>query len=170
MRLRVFLVLPIAAWAFAISGTALADKPVFTDPLDGAPIQVPMKPGETETPALEQFKKTGENPYRGNASAVAEGKALYDQWCQVCHSADATGNMGPSLVGKDHVYKQTSTDVGMFSIIYAGASGAMQPFSRRDLTQDGMLKVIAYVRSLDKSAGNGADKGAVEGADKPAER
>jgi cytochrome c-L len=38
----------------------------------------------------------------------------------------------------------------MFSIIYAGASGAMQPFSKRDLTQDDMLKIIAYIRSLDQ--------------------
>ncbi|MFP5406296.1 MAG: hypothetical protein ACLGHY_08145 [Gammaproteobacteria bacterium] len=68
----------------------------------------------------------------------------------MCHAADATGNMGPSLVAKDHVYPQTSTDPGMFAIIYAGASGAMQPFAKRDLTQDGMLKIIAYVRSLSK--------------------
>jgi cytochrome c-L len=150
MHLPASWLLALAVSALAISGIARADKPVFTHPLDGAPIQVPLKPGEIETPALKQFKETGENPYRGDAAAVADGKALYEQWCQVCHSADATGNMGPALVGKNHIYKQTSTDVGMFSIIYAGASGAMQPFSKRDLTQDGMLKIIAYVRSLDK--------------------
>ena len=34
--------------------------------------------------------------------------------------------MGSTLVGKNVVYKQVLTDPGMFSIIYGGASGAMQ--------------------------------------------
>jgi cytochrome c-L len=38
----------------------------------------------------------------------------------------------------------------MFSIIYGGASDAMQSFARHDMQQDQMLKIIAYVRSLDK--------------------
>src|SRR5690606_35073175 len=128
------------ALAALVGAVAHADKPVFKHPLDGAPIQTPLKPGESETPALKQFKDTGVNDYRGNAAAVAEGKALYNRWCQVCHGADGTGNMGPSLVGSQHVYAQTATDPGMFAIIYAGASGAMQPFGNRDLTQDDMLK------------------------------
>lgn len=129
---------------------AAADKPVFTDPLNGKPIDVPVKAGEVETPALKQFKGTGANVYRNDATAVQAGKALYDQWCQVCHNSDATGKLGPALIGNQHIYPQTATDVGMFAIIYGGASGAMQAFSKRDLTQDDMLKIIAYVRSLDK--------------------
>jgi cytochrome c-L len=127
-----------------------ADKPVFRHPFDGKPIEVPLKPGEKETPALKQFKQTGVNVYRNDASAVQAGKALYEQWCQACHNSDASGKIGPPLIGGQHIYPQTSDDVGMFSIIYAGASGAMQPFSVRDLSQDEMLRIIAYVRSLDR--------------------
>jgi len=58
--------------------------------------------------------------------------------------------MGPSLVGKDVVYKQVLTDAGMFSIIHGGASGAMQSFHRRGMKQDELLRIIAYVRTLDK--------------------
>ena len=43
------------------------------------------------------------------------------------------------------------TDVCQFEILYGGASGAMQSFARRGMTQDQMLKVIAYVRSLKKT-------------------
>jgi cytochrome c-L len=39
----------------------------------------------------------------------------------------------------------------MFEIIYGGASGAMQSFARRGLTQDQILRIMAYVRSLKKS-------------------
>jgi hypothetical protein len=38
----------------------------------------------------------------------------------------------------------------LLSIIYGGASGAMQSFFRRGMQQDQMLKIIAYVRTLDK--------------------
>jgi cytochrome c-L len=58
--------------------------------------------------------------------------------------------MGPTLVGKDLVYPQALTDPGMFSIIYGGASGAMQSFFRRGMKQDQILRIIAYVRTLDK--------------------
>ena len=42
------------------------------------------------------------------------------------------------------------TDPGMFAIIYGGANGAMQSFQRRGTKQDEMLRIIAYVRTLDK--------------------
>ena len=58
--------------------------------------------------------------------------------------------MGPTLLGPDHVYKQAQTDPGMFSIIYAGATGVMQSFDRRRMPQDQMLRIIAYVRTLDE--------------------
>jgi cytochrome c-L len=48
------------------------------------------------------------------------------------------------------VYPQALTDPSMFSIIYGGASGEMQSFFRRGMQQDQMLKIIAYVRTLDK--------------------
>jgi cytochrome c-L len=48
------------------------------------------------------------------------------------------------------VYKQVLTDPGMFAIIHGGASGAMQPFHRLGMKQDEMLRIIVYVRTLDK--------------------
>lgn len=138
----------ILASLLAVSLAPAAQPVVFPHPFDGKPIATPLKDGEVETDALRQFKATGVNSHRQNPSAIAEGKALYEHWCQVCHSADATGKMGPSLVGKAFTYAQTANDAGMFAIVYGGASGAMQGFAVRDLTQDGMLKIIAYVRSI----------------------
>ena len=124
-----------------------AEKPVFRHPFDGQPIEVPE--AKTKTPALERFKQTGENAYRDDCTAIEQGKALYEQWCQVCHNSDGSGKMCPALIGSEHVYRQTSTDPGMFAILYVGASGAMQSFASR-MSQDEMLRVIAYVRTLGK--------------------
>jgi cytochrome c-L len=122
----------------------------FKDPLDNSPMTFQLHPGEVETPAVRNFKATGVNEYRDNPEAIAEGKRLYVSNCIVCHGTDGTGNMGPTLVGKDVVYKQALTDPGMFSIIYGGASGAMQSFFRRGMTQDQILRIVAYVRTLEK--------------------
>ena len=134
----------------AVSFVAAGDVADFKNPLDNSPMTFELQPGEIETPAVKKFKETGDNDYRGNADAMADGKKLYVSNCIVCHGADGTGKMGPTLVGKDVVYKQVLTDPGMFSIIYGGASGAMQSFHRRGMKQDEMLRIIAYVRTLDK--------------------
>ena len=113
--------------AMTVSFVKAGDVADFKSPLDNSPMTFELQPGEVETPAVKKFKD-----------------------CIVCHGADGTGKMGPTLIGKDVVYKQVLTDPGMFSIIYGGANGAMQSFHRRGMKQDEMLRIVAYVRTLDK--------------------
>src|SRR6202522_763224 len=144
-RCGVVLLAALAVNAMAISYVTAGDVADFKNPLDNSPMTFELQAGEAETPAVKKFKETGDDDYRGNADAIADGKKLYVSNCIICHGADATGKMGPTLVGKDVVYKQVLTDPGMFSIIYGGASGAMQSFHRRGMKQDEMLRIIAYV-------------------------
>jgi cytochrome c-L len=147
---RYFPSLAILAAVSGITFTAASGQPQFTSPLDDGPLEVKTLPGETITEGVQKFYDTGQNPYKGDAAALADGKRIYETFCQACHLPDGGGRIGPSLIGDTHHYPRFTTDKGMFEIIYGGATGAMQPFGKR-LTQDQILRVMAYVRSLKKT-------------------
>ena len=118
---------------------------VFRHAFDNSVLAVSPRPGETVTAAVQEFIKTGKNP--GSQEAWQEGKKLFEDTCANCHAPDGSGGMGPSLIDDNVVYERIKNDVGLFEVIYGGAAGAMQPFGKR-LTQDQILKVMTYVRSL----------------------
>lgn len=142
----------VALGGLVLAGTMLAaetPKIQFKHIAFDTPLDVKPRPDEKITPAVQQFYETGKDPYVGNPQALAEGKKLYDQWCAGCHMPDGSGGMGASLIAEKPTYPRNSTDVGLFETIYGGALGAMQPFNDR-LTQDEMLKIIAYIHELRK--------------------
>jgi cytochrome c-L len=138
----------LIALAAALSIPALAVD--FRNALDDSALDLSPIKGETFTDAVKSFQETGKNPYVGNAEATAAGKALYNANCQVYHKPDGSGGMGPSLIDETIGNTRADTDVGKFEIIHSGAAGAMRPFSKRGVTQDQILHIIAYVDSLKK--------------------
>lgn len=123
----------------------------FRYALDDSPLDVskPIK-GEVFTEVVKAFQVTGVNAYNNDAAAIVKGKEKYDELCAACHNPDATGHMGPSLIDEVVSNPRANTDIGKFEIIYAGASGAMRSFSDRGVTQDEILKIIAFLGSLRK--------------------
>ena len=128
----------------AAYGVAAQNGVQFRDPLNNAPLDVPR---DDASPAVAQFHQIGKNPYAGDEEAAADGRRLYQRWCQACHLPDGTGRIGPSLVDDQWTYERGGTDVGKFEIIYAGGAGAMQAFGQR-LSQDEILRVMAFLDTL----------------------
>ena len=154
MTLNLSLGLLLMTASLALIG--ITSRPVraevqFKHALDNSPLEVKPRANEVETEDVKEFKATGKNRYSGDEAALTEGRKLYLANCQACHLPDGSGRLGPSLISDNWVRERAATDVGMFEIIYGGSSGAMQSFARRGMTQDQMLKIIAYVRSLKKT-------------------
>ena len=137
----------LTAYLMLVGGAMaeVAFRHVFGD----KPLDVSPKPGEQFTAAVTEFHKSGQNPYDGDKRALEEGKKIYADFCQACHLPDGSGRMGATLTGDRHVYERVTNDVGLFEVVFGGAAGAMQPFGKR-LTQDQILKVMVYVRTLMK--------------------
>jgi cytochrome c-L len=135
--------------AMLMAAGAETNAPQFASVVDGSPLEIKPLAGETITDAVKAFYANGENPYKSDPAAIADGKKIYLANCQACHMPDGSGRIGPSLIGDTHNYDRFTTDKGIFEIVYGGATGAMQPFGKR-LTQDDVLRVTAYVRTLKK--------------------
>lgn len=148
LPMRTSRIISILALAAALAVPALAVE--FRNALDDSPIDVSPNKGETFSDAVKSFHDTGTNPYVGNADAIAAGKKLFNDNCQVCHKPDASGGMGPNLIDDVVINERANTDVGKFEIIHSGASGAMKAFSKRGITQDQILQIIAFIDSLKK--------------------
>jgi len=86
------------------------------------------------------------NPFLGNAEAVTEGEALYNQKCTTCHgSGGGGGEIGPAIVSGDRVDIGVS-DAQTFNIIKNGISGT--PMSPQRLPDSDIWKVVTYVHAL----------------------
>jgi len=91
---------------------------------------------QAAAPAVE----AGENPFPGDAAAVAAGAELYAAECAGCHGADLGGDIGPELTGLGY------DDADLFQILRDGIQDAGMPgFS--SLGADKLWKLVNFVQS-----------------------
>jgi cytochrome c oxidase cbb3-type subunit 3 len=106
------------------------------------------------------------NPHRGDAAAAAEGAEVFATICAVCHKADGSGLVGPSLV--DPYWKYGSRDAELFDSVSGGRPGGMPPWGAQ-LGDDKVWKVLAYLDTLPKQSEPGVGApGAGDGSVPPA--
>ena len=94
------------------------------------------------------------NPFKADATILAEGKILYHNTCEQCHGAEGKGD-GVQMVtlskkiadlASPEVVKQT--DGAMFWKITTG--NRPMPSMKKDMKEDQRWKVILYVRELQR--------------------
>lgn len=102
---------------------------------------------EVETAQVKSFRKTGVNPYVGDAAILKEAEQDYLARCSGCHGHIGEGKLGPALNDDYWTYPKNETDKGLFETIYGGANGMMGP-QRSATPQDEILKIIAWIRNF----------------------
>jgi cytochrome c oxidase cbb3-type subunit 3 len=92
-------------------------------------------------------------PYMDNQHALDEGKSMFRGLCSGCHGGAARGGKGPDLT--DHRWLHgDGTDKSVASIIEKGVPGTTMKKLGESLKLEQIGKIIAYVRSLARSAGD----------------
>jgi len=85
------------------------------------------------------------NPYRKDATAIAEGQQVFSTICAACHKPDGTGLVGPSLV--DPYWKYGHEDSDLYESVANGRPGGMPAWSAQ-LGSEKIWKALAYLETL----------------------
>ncbi len=80
-----------------------------------------------------------ENPFSGDAEAIAEGQRLYRSTCYICH-AD-TGARGPNL------RKSKLRDQAFLKVVINGRKGTQMPAWRGKLSETEMWKIYSFIEA-----------------------
>ena len=78
-----------------------------------------------------------ENPYSGDAEAIAEGQKLYRSTCYICHGD--TGARGPNL------RKSKLKGQAFMKIVIQGRKGTQMPAWKGKLTESEMWKLYSFI-------------------------
>ena len=90
--------------------------------------------------AVKGVREGDENPFAGDAAALAEGEALYAKHCAICHGAERDGGIGPELEAGSF------DDDELFDTISGGVTDAGMPsFSK--LGADRLWKLVTFLQN-----------------------
>lgn len=81
------------------------------------------------------------NRAHGQTDVVDAGRTAFGRVCQRCHGAEARGDAGPRLVPFSREYDE------LLGIVREGA-GQMPPIATRELSDDNVAQILAYLKSL----------------------
>lgn len=82
---------------------------------------------------------------------VAKGKQVFvSAACATCHTAEATGNIGPNL--RDDFWIHGSDMTAIVASITEGRAGGAMPEHKSKLSQSDIISVAAYIADLNRSS------------------
>jgi len=94
------------------------------------------------------------NPFAGNSQAIAQGQQLYNQNCTSCHGPNGgAGEIGPEIVHNLSMPLRGELDDNqILEVIRNGAPGTVMPAWKGKLAEDDILKIGAFLHSLQGTA------------------
>lgn len=94
------------------------------------------------------------NPFAGNSQAIAQGQQLYNQNCTSCHGPNGgAGEIGPEIVHNLSMPLRGELDDNqILDVIRNGAPGTVMPAWKGKLAEDDILKIGAFLHSLQGTA------------------
>jgi mono/diheme cytochrome c family protein len=98
-------------------------------------------PGDASSSTLT--RRTTEPSTAQQPEAPPPGQEDFDRVCKVCHGAEARGDAGPRLVPFTREYDE------LLAIVREG-SGQMPPISARQLPDEGVARILAYLKFLSR--------------------
>lgn len=91
------------------------------------------------------------NPFKGDAKAIAAGKAIYEVNCQPCHGANGKGTGLPNQPDfTNATWWAEEKDDHLFTAVSEGVAGTPMLAWKDILTPDERWQVLAYGHSLAK--------------------
>lgn len=94
------------------------------------------------------------NPLKGNSTAIAEGKKLYDQMCAICHGAKGKGDGmgGAALNPKPANFTSETIQAQTDGAIYWKMTEGRAPMAAyKDILKDNQRwQLVNYIRTFKK--------------------
>lgn len=82
-------------------------------------------------------------PHSTPQGAPVPGQEAFDRVCKVCHGPEGRGDGAPRLVPFSREYDE------VIAIVREG-TGQMPPISARELPDDDVTQIVAYLKSLSR--------------------
>jgi cytochrome c oxidase cbb3-type subunit 2 len=112
-------------------------------------------------PRPPMIAKGDQNPFLGDANAIAAGKKIFEMNCAACHGVDAKGDIGPDLTDGEWIYVQSPIGDDTLFMLVADGSKKDQEFEGRKAKggmpswgeffgKNKIWSTLAYIRSLEE--------------------
>jgi cytochrome c oxidase cbb3-type subunit III len=161
--------LSILALSAFLTGPFVADRAVGqpatpadaqpTAPPEGRAALVPL--GDFAGGLQSELARKIDNPFAGQADAVAQGKQLFTKMnCAGCHNYDGSGGEGPALA--DRYWRYGGAPVDIFKSIYEGRPQGMPAWGQALPSQE-IWKLVTFIQAFGGAFTLYADRGARQG-------
>jgi len=144
----------VQVWSFA---RATGEDSMMGDRLPASPDRTVLVPATTLFPGGARVDPGIENPFAGDAAAIAAGKRHFAAFnCAGCHAPLGGGGMGPPLSDDDWIYGGEPAQIYL-SIVHGRAQG--MPAFGAMLPGKTVWELVAYVETLSEIEDAAAELG-----------